>query len=189
MKEINVKKTAIFTLEAIFAWMLVSGACMFLSIVFQKEYSFIGTVLIWAVLVIAGMACDKFDTVIRAYYKWSLNTYKRVWKKMTEKCGDIRNDASFKFMLQYVASWFISYSASYLILLNLFGTEAEILSESWYSWVVVGIFSMIFNYPNESGKKTAGCISHKKKKHGFWMTTVLSFEMLLISQLVYLMVA
>lgn len=188
MKEINVKKTAIFTLEAIFAWMLVSGACMFLSIVFQKEYSFIGTVLIWAALVIAGMACDKFDTAIRAYYKWSLNAYKRVWKKITEKCGDIRDDAFFKFMLQYIASWFISCSVSYWILLNLFGTKAEILPESFYSWIVVGILNMVFNYPNEPEKKTAVCISQKKRKHGFWMTTALSFEMLLISQLVYLIV-
>lgn len=188
MKEINVKKTAIFTLEAIFAWMLVSGACMFLSIVFQKEYSFVGTVLIWAVLVIAGMTCDKFDTAIRAYYRWSLNTYKRIWKKIIENCEGIRNDASFKFMFQYVASWFISDLASYLILLNMFGTKAETLSESWYSWIVVGILSMIFNYPDESGKKTAICISQRKRKHGFWLTTVLSFEFLLISQLVYLIV-
>lgn len=188
MKKINVKETAIFTLEAIFAWMLVSGACMFLSIVFRKEYSFVGTVLIWLVLVLAGMACDKFDTVIRAYCKWSLDSYKRVWKKMTEKCGNVLDDGSFKFMLQYVASWFISNFASYVILVNMFGTKAETLSESLYSWIVVGILNMIFNYPDESEKKTAICISQKKRKHGFWLATVLSFEFLLISQLVYLLV-
>lgn len=65
MKKINVKKTVLFAIEAIFAWMLVSGACMFLSMVFQKEFSFACATLIWTVLLAVSIICEKFEINVR----------------------------------------------------------------------------------------------------------------------------